>query len=108
MCDCQPSARQVVVPDSPCEAAEPTPGVACFLFDFAGAASAERTALVSVLVDILQRAGTTTVVNSHEVASMLRRSLGVAPANVFDSQVRGVITSGLALLSVGRGDALLM
>jgi len=83
----------VVVPDSACEAAESTSDVACFLFDLAGAAPAERAALVSVLAGILQGPGATTVVNSHEVASMLRRSLGVAPANVFDSQVRGPFTS---------------
>ena len=78
----------MVVPDSASGAAEPTSDVACFLFDLACAAFEERAALVSVLVAMLQRAGTTTVVNSHEVALMLRRSLGVAPANVFDSQAR--------------------
>ena len=78
----------MVVPGSASEAAETTADVACFLFDLAGASPAVRPALVSVLVDTFQRPGTTTVVNSHEVASMLRRSLGVAPANIFDSQVR--------------------
>ena len=98
--------RQVVVPDRASEAAEPASDVACFLFDLAGEGSPEeRSAVVAVLRDALQRVGTTTVVNSHEVASMLRRSLGVAPANVFDCQACGPVSSDLAPLPMGQEDA---
>ena len=43
---------------------------------------------MSVLVETLQSAKKTTVVNSHDVAAMLHRALDVQLANVFDSQVR--------------------
>ena len=79
----------MVVPGSGSDyvAAPAASDAACFLFDLAGAASSERTALVSALRDVLQRAGTTVVVNSHDVAAMLHRAWGVQLANAFDSQV---------------------
>ena len=82
-----PCVVQVVIPVSASDAATATPDVACFLFDLAGAAADERVELVSVLTDALQRAGTTVVINSHDVASMLRRALGIELASIFDSQV---------------------
>ncbi len=70
------------------DAADRASDLTCYLFDLAGAPAGERTDVVAVLAAALRRPGLTAVVNTHEMAALLRRKLSVVLGDIFDSQVR--------------------
>ena len=82
-------AKQVVVQDERANGeVRASSDLSCFLFDLAGTSAGERVELVAVLVAALGRPGLTAVVNTHEMAALLERKLGIRFADIFDSQVR--------------------